>query len=53
MLDKLVENAVDFTPHGGTVSVTLDARGQGYRLAVANEGASLPPVPPTPARTTS
>ncbi len=43
MLDKLVENAVDFTPVNGQISFSLSARPGGYRLAVANEGAPLPP----------
>lgn len=43
MLDKLIENAVDFCPAGGTISVRL-ARSEGhYELSVANDG---PPIPP-------
>jgi dedicated sortase system histidine kinase len=42
MLDKLVENAVDFTPPGGTITVKL-VRGEGsYELSVENDGPSIP-----------
>ncbi|MFK8016739.1 MAG: ATP-binding protein [Gammaproteobacteria bacterium] len=43
MLDKLVDNAVDFTPVGGRIQFSLATTNDGYRLAVANEGAPLPP----------
>jgi dedicated sortase system histidine kinase len=43
MLDKLVENAVDFTPTDGQIRFTLSAREQAYELRVANEGKTLPP----------
>ena len=43
MLDKLVENAVDFCPASGLITVRL-ARSEGrYELSVANDG---PPIPP-------
>jgi signal transduction histidine kinase len=42
LLDKLVENAVDFCPEGGLIAVTL-TRGVGhYELTVSNDG---PPIP--------
>ncbi len=42
LLDKLVENAVDFCPDGGLIAVTL-TRGVGnYELTVSNDG---PPIP--------
>jgi signal transduction histidine kinase len=42
LLDKLIENAVDFCPDGGLIAVTL-TRGVGnYELAVSNDG---PPIP--------
>ena len=42
MLDKLVENAVDFTPPEGTITVKL-ARADGkYELSVENDGPSIP-----------
>lgn len=43
MLDKLVENAVDFTPTGGTIGFDLVRLERGWRLTVTNEGSSLPP----------
>ncbi|TDJ32571.1 MAG: hypothetical protein E2O56_05055 [Gammaproteobacteria bacterium] len=53
MLDKLVDNAVDFSPHGGWIRITLtqaraDRARDGprdddvYVLGVANEGPNLP-----------
>jgi len=42
MLDKLVENAVDFCPQGGLISVALSRSSDHYELAVRNDG---PPIP--------
>jgi two-component system, OmpR family, sensor histidine kinase ChvG len=42
MLDKLVDNAVDFTPPEGRIAVSLYATPGGYRLAVDNDGPPLP-----------
>jgi two-component system, OmpR family, sensor histidine kinase ChvG len=42
MLDKLVENAVDFTPPEGRIGVSLRATREACTLAVANEGPPLP-----------
>jgi len=42
MLDKLVENAVDFSPPGAPVHVRLQARGRHAELAVENKGPVLP-----------
>ncbi len=46
MLDKLVANAVDFSPPGIPVAISLDAvtmdAGSGWRLAVSNQGPPLP-----------
>ncbi|MCK7542636.1 ATP-binding protein [Marinobacter bryozoorum] len=42
LLDKLVDNARDFTPAGGLVLVTLARSGDQLRLSVFNEGSSLP-----------
>ena len=41
MLDKLVENAVDFAT-GGAVGISLAREGDRARLAVTNEGPPLP-----------
>lgn len=42
LLDKLVDNAVDFTPAGGEIRVTLDAHDGWVRLSVSNDGPALP-----------
>lgn len=43
MLDKLMDNAVDFCPTGGRISLRLEADAGEYRLGVSNEGPQLPP----------
>ena len=42
LLDKLIENAVDFCPPGGTIAVRLERAQSNYLLQVANDG---PPIP--------
>ncbi|MEX0605792.1 MAG: ATP-binding protein [Marinobacter sp.] len=42
LLDKLVDNARDFTPHQGRIEVELKHQGGGLELSVFNEGSSLP-----------
>jgi signal transduction histidine kinase len=42
MLDKLVENAVDFTPPAGTITVKVVRAGGKYELSVENDGPSIP-----------
>jgi len=42
MLDKLVENAAEFSPPGETVHVRLEERGRYALLAVYNKGPALP-----------
>jgi dedicated sortase system histidine kinase len=42
MLDKLVNNAVDFSADGATVSVNLERDRDSLRLAVHNPGPALP-----------
>ena len=42
MLDKLIENAVDFCPPSGLITVRLARSGSNYELGVANDG---PPIP--------
>ncbi len=43
MLDKLIENAVDFCPPGGAITVRLGCSQGSYALEVLNDG---PPIPP-------
>jgi dedicated sortase system histidine kinase len=43
MLDKLVDNAVDFSEEGATISVALRAEQDFVELSVANPGPPLPP----------
>jgi two-component system, OmpR family, sensor histidine kinase ChvG len=42
LLDKLIENAVDFCPAGGTITVRLERAHGHYLLQVQNDG---PPIP--------
>jgi len=42
MLDKLIENAVDFTPAGRTITLKLVRSGSTYELSVENDGPSIP-----------
>jgi len=42
MLDKLVDNARDFTPRGGRIEVSLRNRSGYYLIEVFNEGSRLP-----------
>jgi two-component system, OmpR family, sensor histidine kinase ChvG len=42
LLDKLIENAVDFCPRDGTVTVRLERVQTFYRLQVANDGPLIP-----------
>jgi signal transduction histidine kinase len=43
LLDKLVDNAVDFSADGATISVVLRPGDTYTELSVANPGPSLPP----------
>jgi signal transduction histidine kinase len=43
MLDKLIENAVDFCAESGTISIRLLRTDTRYQLSVSNDG---PPIPP-------
>ena len=43
MLDKLVDNAVDFSVDGATISIVLRAEPTHAELSVANPGPPLPP----------
>ena len=42
MLDKLVENAVDYCPPDGVISVTLVRAGGEFEISVVNDGPSIP-----------
>jgi two-component system sensor histidine kinase ChvG len=43
LLDKLIDNAVDFSADGATISVVLRADGPVAELSVSNPGPPLPP----------
>ena len=42
MLDKLVDNAVDFSADGETVTISLAPETESFRMSVANPGPALP-----------
>ncbi len=42
LLDKLIDNAVEFTPEGGRIQLRLQEVDGWWRLTVANEGPALP-----------
>jgi dedicated sortase system histidine kinase len=42
MLDKLVDNAVDFSNDGDTISISLSSADGNYEIAVSNPGPPLP-----------
>lgn len=42
LLDKLLENAVDFTPAGGLIRIRVARTRQGWSLGVFNQGPPLP-----------
>ena len=42
MLDKLVDNAVDFSTDGDKISIDLDRRAEAFILSVSNPGPPLP-----------
>jgi dedicated sortase system histidine kinase len=42
MLDKLVDNAVDFSQDDDTITISLDATENGFALSVMNPGPPLP-----------
>jgi two-component system, OmpR family, sensor histidine kinase ChvG len=46
LLDKLVDNAVDFAPPAAPIHIAIGDRGAAWRLGVANAGSRLPPGPP-------
>jgi dedicated sortase system histidine kinase len=43
LLDKLMDNAADFTPPGASITIALDGDTRACRLSVRNEGPTLPP----------
>jgi dedicated sortase system histidine kinase len=43
MLDKLIDNAVDYCPNGQRISIALSSESKHYRLTVSNEGPLLAP----------
>jgi len=43
LLDKLIDNAVDFSPAGSVITLALDAADGEFALSVTNVGAPIPP----------
>jgi signal transduction histidine kinase len=43
LLDKLVDNAVDFTPAGGAIEIALELHDRQLQIGVSNDGPALPP----------
>ncbi|MGH8264388.1 MAG: ATP-binding protein [Steroidobacteraceae bacterium] len=43
LLDKLVDNAVDFCPPGGTIEIALEVDERQVQISVSNDGPLLPP----------
>lgn len=43
IMDKLVSNALKFTPEGGTVAVSAEAGEEGLSIRVADTGIGIPP----------
>ena len=41
-VSNLVENAIDFSPKGGRISVTCNPKGNGFELCVEDEGPGIP-----------
>jgi signal transduction histidine kinase len=42
LLDNLLENALKYTPHGGQVRVSVEARGADAQLVVSDDGSGIP-----------
>jgi signal transduction histidine kinase len=42
LLDNLLSNAVKFTPHGGTVGVSIETRGDTAHIEVSDTGVGIP-----------
>jgi signal transduction histidine kinase len=43
LLDKLVDNAVDFSPRDGLIELALECEERQVRISVSNDGPPLPP----------
>jgi two-component system, OmpR family, sensor histidine kinase CreC len=41
-LTNLLENAIDYSPAGGVVSVSLDSAGENYRVIIEDHGEGIP-----------
>ena len=42
-LNNLVSNAIRFSPHGGTIDISVHATEEGVMLGVSDEGPGIPP----------
>jgi OmpR-family two-component system manganese-sensing sensor histidine kinase len=42
LLTNIVNNAVQYTPEGGTIHITLDQQGKYYRVVIADNGRGIP-----------
>lgn len=43
IVHNLLANAVKYTPKGGSITITIEERGPGIRLTVADTGCGIPP----------
>jgi len=43
LLANLVDNAIQYTPHGGNIVIRLEADGTGVQLAVSDDGPGIAP----------
>jgi two-component system, OmpR family, phosphate regulon sensor histidine kinase PhoR len=44
MLDKLIENAIEFTPEGGAITISTETSGDQILLKISDTGIGIPPA---------